>query len=222
MQPFVNSVLEGEYDVPIYNPEPDTITVLDLGLNVGSFSIWANYRWKPRKIYGYEPVRRLYEMAERNLQDFKNIEVLNLAVRKEDGQGEIFLGKNNCGENSFFVRDEETHKKIILGKSVDTEKVECLSAKDLPQANVIKLDVEGCEKEILENIDNLDFDLILLEYHAKKFRREIDDLLENYTLYSASASSRDSGILKYIKDTPEFNYKLVNFNNRELEEMLSS
>ena len=99
-------------------------------------------------------------MAQNNLGHLKNIKLLNSAVRNFNGESSIFLGKNNVGESSFFYDNEEQSKQAL--------DVKCISASELPKAHVIKIDTEGCEKEILEAIDNLNFDLILLEYHSEQ------------------------------------------------------
>ena len=210
MRSHVMSILAGEYDVPFYNPEPNTISVIDLGLNVGSFSAWANLRWEPFQIYAYEPVLEVYQMAQNNLGHLKNIKLLNSAVRNFNGESSIFLGKNNVGESSFFYDNEEQSKQAL--------DVKCISASELPKAHVIKIDTEGCEKEILEAIDNLNFDLILLEYHSEQLRKQIDNILESYILVSSKALCKDRGIAKYIKDTPELTEQLTIYNRAEINE----
>ena len=210
MRPHIMSILHGEYDVPFYSPEPHTITVIDVGLNVGSFSAWANLRWKPAQIYGYEPVPEVYEMAQNNLGHLKNIKLLNAAVRDFNGKSSIFLGRNNVGESSFFYDDEEQSKEAL--------EVKCISASELPAANVIKIDTEGCEKEIIEGVSNLNFDLILLEYHSEQLRKEIDSILDDYILVSSEAFCKDRGIIKYVKDTEQLAESLTIYNQAKINE----
>ena len=41
MEPALREVLEGEYDAPFVG---EALSILDVGANVGAFSIWANLR----------------------------------------------------------------------------------------------------------------------------------------------------------------------------------
>jgi predicted RNA methylase len=60
----VVEVLTGEYEPGYFG---EGLTILDIGANVGSFSLWANLRWPGSTIYAYEPHPGTCAMLKRNL-----------------------------------------------------------------------------------------------------------------------------------------------------------
>jgi hypothetical protein len=101
----------------------------------------------------------------------------------------MYRGLNNCGESSFFDLGEQT-------KDAVTVKIEPPSV--LPRGQILKMDTEGCEIEILSGIKNIDFDVILLEYHSDRNRRMADELLRDYVLVGGEARTAHRGVLKYM------------------------
>jgi hypothetical protein len=59
----------------------------------------------------------------------------------------------------------------------------------MPRAHILKLDAEGSEIEILSGLDSIDYELVLLEYHAENNRRLFDAILRDYAL---SAVTREA------------------------------
>jgi hypothetical protein len=61
----------------------------------------------------------------------------------------------------------------------------------------VKIDTEGAEIEILENMV-IKPDVYLIEYHSAYNRRRIDNILHDYTLIDANIAHPDYGIVKYF------------------------
>jgi FkbM family methyltransferase len=61
--------------------------VVDLGANMGLFSLWCTHQAKHLQIYACEPIRPLYELARINLEDSKGcnirVEQLGVGLRSE-------------------------------------------------------------------------------------------------------------------------------------------
>jgi len=53
MRPHAEKVLAGEYAAPVDFQNPPR--VLDIGANVGAFTLWANQTWPGAAVIGYEP-----------------------------------------------------------------------------------------------------------------------------------------------------------------------
>ncbi len=188
MQPHVEKVLAGEYDLPYqYAADATCRTILDIGANVGAFAAWANFRWPGSTIYCYEPLAANFEMLRDNLAPLTNVTLVNKAVGNPENR-KLFLGKNNCGENSFFDLGEQ---------STDFAEVTTLHPAELPPASILKIDTEGSEWDILSRLDRIDYDVILLEYHDEGIRRRIDGLLSDYSLVGGEARCLHRGTLKY-------------------------
>ncbi|WP_194460280.1 FkbM family methyltransferase [Bradyrhizobium sp. CCBAU 53421] len=191
MIPHLELIQRGEYDVAYNHPRP---IILDVGANVGGFAIWAVKRWPGCEIYCYEPLPDNFAMLEPNVGTLRDsrvssgIHVHNFAVG-DPTHTRMFLGKNNCGEASFFDLGEQAGSSV----TVVTRPPEVM-----PPAQILKIDTEGCEIEILSGLRSIDYDVVLLEYHSERNRREADLLLRDYALVGGYARNFHRGILKYM------------------------
>jgi FkbM family methyltransferase len=182
----VQKVLRGEYDVPYEHPGP---VVLDIGANIGAFALWALDRWPGCRLHCYEPLPSNFELLERNLAHRLGpaVSLYPFAIG-DPARTRLFLGRNNCGEASFFDLGEQSSESV---------EVVTRPPSVLPEAQVIKIDAEGCEVEILSGLAAIHFDVVLLEYHAERNRRRIDALLCDYILIGGEVRGPHRGVMKY-------------------------
>src|SRR5262245_43428601 len=185
MRSHVQSVLAGEYDTPYDNP---AAVVLDVGANIGSFATWATRRWPGSFIHCYEPLPENFAALKANLALLSGRVALNNWAIGDPGRRKLFLGRNNCGEGSFFDLGEQRSEWV---------EVEAKAPASLPKAHVLKLDTEGAEIEILSGLPEITFDIVLLEYHSEANRRAADCLLHDYALVGGHVRCLDRGVLKY-------------------------
>lgn len=189
MARHIREIFNGEYDLPYSRPAP---VIIDIGANIGGFAIWASQRWQGSTIHCYEPVPGNFEMLKRNLSrlDPHRFYAKNVAIGNPQ-RTRMFLGKNNCGEASFFDMGEQ---------ALETIDVETCSTNILPAAHILKLDAEGSEVEILQLHTHaaISYDVILIEFHGENKRRQVDDMLEEYCLMGAHIRHLHRGILKYV------------------------
>jgi FkbM family methyltransferase len=183
----VGKIFQGEYATlgVIENPY-----IIDIGANVGGFAVWAHEFFKNPKIDCYEPIKANYDLLRQNIEG-TDIAVRNIAIGKEDGKRMMYYGLNNCGESSLFQGERQL---------VEGEMVKVMSSKHLPRCDIMKIDTEGAEIEIIENLVNFPL-VFLIEFHSAYNRRKIDQLLLDYTLLECTMRGRDYGILKYIKSS---------------------
>jgi FkbM family methyltransferase len=187
MRRHVQKVLAGEYDIPYRHKAP---VILDMGANVGSFAAWALKRWPGAHVHCYEPLPDNFALLKRNLGPFegKSVSLHNFAVG-DPSLTRLRLGRNNCGEASFYDLGEQ---------STVTIEVETRAPDVLPKAHIAKIDTEGSEVEILSRMTSLDFDAVVLEYHPEANRRRIDPLLQDYVLVGGHIRHLHRGTLKFV------------------------
>jgi FkbM family methyltransferase len=186
MAVHVQKVLQGEYDLPYQHPRP---VILDIGANIGSFAAWAIQRWPGCFVHCYEPLPANFELLRLNFGNLVGASVsLNNFAIGDPARTRLFLGKNNCGEASFFDLGEQS------SESVD---VTTKPPRVLPDAQILKIDAEGSEIDILAGIEHIKFDAVLLEYHSEQNRRRVDELLVDYLLIGGEIRCLHRGILKY-------------------------
>lgn len=183
----VGKIFQGEYAVfgALENPY-----IIDIGANVGGFAVWAHEFFKNAKIDCYEPIKENFNLLRQNTAG-TDIAIRNFAIGKEDGERQMYYGLHNCGEASLYAGEEQAKEGEI---------VKVMSAKHLPRCDIMKIDTEGAEIEILENLVNFPM-IFLIEFHSANNRRRIDELLLDYTLIECTMRGYNYGILKYIKNT---------------------
>ena len=184
MTKHIQKIFDGEYDIPYRNSSP---VILDIGGNIGGFSLWANKRWANSEIYSYEPIKNNFSLLKENTKDMDNITIFNVAIGSKTETRRMHYGAHNIGECSFINGAEQVEKG---------EEVSVMSAGLLPDANIVKIDTEGAEIEILENMI-IKPDVYLIEFHSAYNRRRIDNILYDYTLVSGNISLPNYGIVKY-------------------------
>ena len=187
MRHHVQKVLAGEYEVPYRATRP---VILDIGANVGSFAAWALERWPGCHVHCYEPLPDNFALLKKNLApvEGKSVSLYNFAVGNPE-LTRLHLGRNNCGEASFYGIGEQATAFV---------EVETKPPSVLPKAHIVKIDTEGSEMDILERLGSFDHDVILLEYHSEANRRKIDALLGDFFLVGGEVRHLHRGTLKYM------------------------
>lgn len=192
--PHLQRVFHGEYDVPLAFINP---SIVDLGANMGSFTLWALHRFPGAQIFSYEPHPETFRYLEQNTKPYPQIRIYNHGIGTP---GERFLheGRYNAGEASFHSSPDQTGEGVSL---------EVMSPLSLPSADILKLDIEGCEMEVLEPLLSAgrDYSLILLEWHSHSLRERIEALLSpNYNLIGADVQNiKGRGVNKYLNKKVE-------------------
>jgi len=155
-----------------------------------SFAAWALKRWPGAHVHCYEPLRDNFALLKKNLGSLEgqSISLNNFAIG-DPGLKNLYLGRNNCGEASFYDVGEQT---------TATVDVETRAPSVLPRAHIMKIDTEGSEIDILSRMPSIDFDVIMLEYHSEANRRKIDELLADFFLVVGEIRSLHRGTLKYF------------------------
>ena len=169
----IKEVFAGEYEPGYFGEE---LNILDLGANVGSFSLWANLRWPRSIVYAYEPHPGTFAILKRNTASFDNIRPVNAAVFPTETERVLYFGRFD-GDGEAGVADCMTATFSHLD-SENTFSVSALHPRELPPADIIKVDVEGAEVGILKNMNLSAAALILVEYQNDANRADIKDILK--------------------------------------------
>jgi FkbM family methyltransferase len=146
-------------------------TVFDIGANIGSTMLnFARLTGPAGKVYSFEPDQFNYKKASRNLSlnSFSNVQLNNIGLGA--AEEDVFLYNVN-EKNRGMLRilkddsDNKYEKTLIhittLEKFLEKEKVNTI--------DLIKIDVEGFEKNVLKGSES-----VLLKFHPVLFI-ELDD-----------------------------------------------
>lgn len=175
---YLQKVFDGEYDVPLTLARAK---IIDLGANCGAFSLWALHRFPGAEIHAYEPHPETYEYLKKNTTNLVAIKTYNHGIGTP-GLRLLCEGYNNCGEASFH---QPANNPTSEGQHLDVK-----DPLTLPEADILKMDIEGCEVEVMEPLlaAGRKFSMILYEYHNHSLRERMHELLkEDYAYIGGEA-----------------------------------
>ena len=189
------------YDLPF---EFTPATILDIGANIGCYSMRCHEKWPAAKIFAYEPLPELVSQFAANIFDIEKgipvntpVTLIHSAVRSFDGPALIGIVENETTWSSFHELGRPSTSKV---------EVSCVSAKSLLAAELVKIDTEGCEVEILENLDLSKTQALVCEYHR---RADLDAIRK-------LANAADLVEIQHFPDHRDFNFGLLKFAHKNL------
>ncbi len=154
-----------------------SVPIIDIGAHIGMFSAYAAALNDTVRIFAYEPDEQNYQAMKVNLKlnRFKNVVTKNLAIGLAEGKRVFYLNKDSHNHSLFEINDigiREFEDSVVGQKEVlVTTLARIFEQQRLEKVSLIKLDSEGAEFEILENLDSAIFDKIgafYVEYHVYK------------------------------------------------------
>lgn len=134
--------------------KPESV-FLDIGANIGYFSILAAKHHPSCQVVAFEPVTELFEEMKRNIELNKvtNITVANLAASENTGESIIYLSSpENLGMSSLRMPENYSGKMQIV-KVIDIDS--WFSHSELQKVDLVKIDVEGSEIAVLKGMKKI-------------------------------------------------------------------
>ena len=133
-------------------------TIVDIGSNIGLFSLWAWSCFPKARIYTYEPNPRVLDYLLKNLTPTK-AEVRAVGVSCKSGRGEV---KDASDSRLAATALSESGEIDIISLSQIVEDVG-------GKIDLLKLDCEGAEWEIFKDTDAFqNIQSIRMEYHLNE------------------------------------------------------
>jgi len=130
-------------------------TILDIGANVGVFTKTAHFVFPESDIHAFEPLGECYDELCRLKNQIANLTCHNIALGAESK--ETIIHHNAYHYSSSLLEMEDTHKEMFPFTSRETpetvrvEKLDSvLEATSIRRPILIKIDVQGFEKQVLE------------------------------------------------------------------------
>jgi FkbM family methyltransferase len=178
--------------------------VIDIGANRGDTALFfAN---KNYNVIGFEPISELYNTAIKNIKLNKSLKykiiLINKAVSCKNGETKIYINEdldNRSGDSSQYL---ENKGKFELVKTITIEKI--LKEYDI-EPYILKIDCEGCEKDIILYSDLSMFKEIHFEYHVPYTNLSPEVLIEKLETQGFKIIKKEEtaipgiGLVKMIK-----------------------
>lgn len=162
---FINIWLDDEYRLSEV-PKPNN--VVDIGGNIGLFSLWAHITYGDINLHVYEPNMSLHPYIQRNLSILRNPTVHGEAVGAHEGLVEL-----SSADSSRLTRvissDTSGHANIPLVS------IAAVIERSGGSVDLLKMDCEGGEWDILSDVTALQgVRYIVMEYHLFDGRKFSD------------------------------------------------
>lgn len=154
-----------------YGDVPENSTIIDIGANIGAYSIFAANTSLKTKIYAFEPVPDNYKLLKENIAVnhlHERIIPYNLGVAGKKGKQKLFLAGDSPYHSIYGNPENQA--------SID---MDCCSLEDIfienkiKQCNLLKIDCEGAEYDIFYNTSEEclgKIDKIRMEYHNRDIK----------------------------------------------------
>lgn len=156
-----------------YHPDmrmPRSPIVIDVGANIGLYSIWAARRYQPKAIYCYEASPLTYAYLVENTArlidpEVTKVHTVNRAIASGVGQPLLLnqsplvsgistlLGPDRIGWVAGLARSSELVQHDVVSTTVSAE----IATHGLTVVDMLKIDVEGYFLEVLDGISEADY-----------------------------------------------------------------
>lgn len=146
-------------------------TVMDIGLNIGTFTFFASLI--AERVISYEPELENYRIAELNMMERSNVELINSAVvTGEEKTMRLYMNDGHPGGYSLH--------KPGRAHSVEVSCVNFEEEVDKYKPQVIKIDCEGEEINLLRVAMPDHVRVLMFEYHffRKYFRDHFPKIIK--------------------------------------------
>tara|TARA_B100000242_G_scaffold292424_1_gene267787 strand:+ start:8003 stop:8881 length:879 start_codon:yes stop_codon:yes gene_type:complete len=187
---------------------------VDIGANLGYFSVLVSKMNPESMVYSYEPMPFLYASLKRNIEINKlsNVVAIQSAISDKVGSLEIFEGhpmnSGNCGVHKVAEsKDGIQVKSILLLSQIPKMKY---------QPRIIKIDTEGSEDSILFQLEELIHLLpkdieFLVEINPHLIGKEkANDILEQFLGFGFNAyEMKNSYDVDFYLRPQEFSLRVV-------------
>jgi FkbH-like protein/FkbM family methyltransferase len=175
----------------------DGDTVIDIGANIGLFSLWVMSRCKDANVYAFEPAPAVYELLKANCEAYgSQARAFNLGVSDRARTANFAFYEKSSVFSGFHSDEAEDRaaiqtvvRNILNGEAAEyveeltADRLRCsthecrmasvsdiICQNQLERINLLKIDAEKSELEILKGIDYNDWpkiDQIVVEIHDR-------------------------------------------------------
>ena len=187
LQEQIDIHYQQRYRYYIFNNIPRKRTMIDIGANIGIFARPSAELFE--RVICFEPVFKNFEVLQKNLENYNNVELHNLGLGDKDQIVTFELQTLKCGHTKQveeFIPNPEFEKH--------TGELTTLDRFDFQSVDWIKIDVEGFENAVLEGSrDTIQRNRpwLLLEDNGQQeqHRQWLNDLCGPYTASSVKSKT---------------------------------
>tara|TARA_B100000035_G_scaffold93449_1_gene79070 strand:- start:16 stop:813 length:798 start_codon:yes stop_codon:yes gene_type:complete len=187
----------------------DEFYFLDIGSNIGYFSLVAGSNKKLRKIFSIEANPVIKKHLDKNLNlnfSKKKYETYNLAISNKIGKLNFYINKKDSGSSSLIKKNK--FSKLIRVKSKNFKLFNEIGNKIKKKKVVVKIDVEGKDLEVLKELkkSNIFKNIFYLYIESKNENKKINDIKKNLVNFSLK---KKHSIIENLKNKKQVDLEFI-------------
>jgi FkbM family methyltransferase len=190
-------ILQGQ-TYPFLSFVDDVRVVFDVGANCGAASVHFARHYPTATVHAFEPGQEARAFLELNVASLPNVRVHPIGLYSDDRQTRLYRGDEDLGKASVVRRvvnlDESEPVELRAGAAWAADR-------GIERVDILKVDVEGCEIEVLDGLADLlpTVKLLYVEYDSRRARKELGQLLDaTHELYIGK-QFLDQGECTYLR-----------------------
>mgnify|MGYP003118187183 FL=1 len=183
------------YELSKWKPKRYPKFIVDVGCQVGAFSLLANQLYPKCSILAFEMMQENYDIASKNLEPLENAACFHGAVVGKNKPIGFMKNKNNTGGHKTIYEGKDSY---LSESRFDADYklkqdfksfnfLEIFSDNNIDRIDFLKMDCEGSEYEIIPHLIETDLikkiDNISIELHGrdqKEYKETLDFLSKSY------------------------------------------
>lgn len=115
--------------------------IVDIGANVGYFTILAKEMFPSSKVFCFEPIAQIYKCLVDNVSQYKNVLTFNTAISDKKGFAKMLFNEQNSAISAIDRGGNIKVATNTLDKIVQHENISVI--------DILKIDTEGFEENVL-------------------------------------------------------------------------
>jgi len=169
--------------------------VLDIGANIGNYSIMLRQHKISLPLFSFEPNQDSYNTLAQNAELYKFTSIKK-GMGAQTGQAKMYdYASENSTEHASMYRDviEQIHKSVAREIDIQLTTVdEFVAQNNIDEIALLKIDTEGNELNVLkgasQSIEKGLINIIQIEFNemnvvSRSFMKDIVDMLPSYNFY---------------------------------------
>lgn len=138
-------------------------TIIDVGANIGQFALASSYIYPEAKIYSFEALPSLNSTLSKNLKQLRRCKIYNLALNSTSQDIQFYECDNSQVSSALkpLANNSRLNEIVVHSDRLDN----ILKTSEIERPSLLKLDVQGFEKEVLKGATGLFnvIDYVLME-----------------------------------------------------------
>jgi FkbM family methyltransferase len=135
-------------------------TIIDVGANQGQFALASTKKFPNANVISFEPLPEQYENFKVNLRNSKKVKIYNLALGEKVGIIDFYRNDHSHASSALPISEEQ---KKAIPETARTTKIqvginrldEVIQVNEIKGPSLLKLDVQGYERNVLEGATKL-------------------------------------------------------------------